>query len=103
MDRISSFRLFIVRYPPLDDLNWDVASGKAFFYVVTVVTTIGYGFFAPVTVPGRLMTMFLATFGIVTYVLFCLKEGKEVLVDFHLHHHHLPAPFFFVLCVIYLA
>ena len=54
-------------YPPLDDLDWDLATGKSFFFVVTIVTTIGYGFSAPVTMLGKLMTMLLATVGIVTF------------------------------------
>ena len=37
---------------------------QAIFFVITILTTIGYGHFAPVTTPGRLFCIFFAIVGI---------------------------------------
>jgi hypothetical protein len=66
-----------VTFPPLNDLDWDVASGKAFFFVVTVVTSIGYGFSAPTTTMGKLITMLLASVGVATCVVGAFARLRE--------------------------
>ena len=43
-------------------INWDYS--QAIFFVITILTTIGYGHFAPVTWPGRLFCIFFAIVGI---------------------------------------
>ena len=37
---------------------------QAIFFVITILTTIGYGHFAPVTMPGRLFCILFAIIGI---------------------------------------
>ena len=43
-------------------INWDYS--QSIFFVITILTTIGYGHFAPVTVPGRVFCIFFAIIGI---------------------------------------
>ena len=43
-------------------INWDYS--QAIFFVITILTTIGYGHFAPVTTPGRLFCILFAIVGI---------------------------------------
>ena len=43
-------------------INWDYS--QSIFFVITILTTIGYGHFAPVTVPGRIFCIFFAIIGI---------------------------------------
>lgn len=43
-------------------VNWDYI--QAIFFVITILTTIGYGHFAPVTMPGRLFCILFAIIGI---------------------------------------
>lgn len=45
-----------------EGLNWDFPG--AVFFCITIVTTIGYGTFTPVTNTGRIYTAFLSIFGV---------------------------------------
>ena len=49
--------------PDIDALNWTPAG--AFFYAFTIMTTIGYGTFAPATVGGKVATLIFGPIGIV--------------------------------------
>ena len=60
---IKSFTATKQTAPNLDDLKWTV-SGSTFF-AFTVLTTIGYGSFAPNTSEGKIFTCFFALFGVV--------------------------------------
>jgi hypothetical protein len=46
----------------LNNLNWEFSS--AIFFVITIITTIGYGTFAPETSGGMVFTIFFAFLGI---------------------------------------
>eukprot|EP00662_Eupelagonemidae_sp_cell21_P021570 gene21570-26495_t len=50
-------------WPDPDGLS-DWTPGGAMFFSLTVITTIGYGSFAPITQDGRLFTALYAVFGI---------------------------------------
>lgn len=48
--------------PDIEALNWTLAG--AFFYAFTIMTTIGYGTFAPATVAGKAATLIFGPIGI---------------------------------------
>jgi hypothetical protein len=66
--------------PDPDYLNWK--GGGEYLLALTIITTIGYGVFVPVTIEGRYFTMFyaLAGFCILGFAMGRTVEVIEVLV-----------------------
>ncbi|XP_058847649.1 potassium channel subfamily K member 16-like isoform X1 [Acipenser ruthenus] len=56
--------------------NWDFSS--SFFFVETVVTTIGYGYLAPRTAGGQIFCVFFAMFGIPLNLIVLNHVGKTL-------------------------
>ncbi|XP_067411283.1 potassium channel subfamily K member 16-like [Emydura macquarii macquarii] len=54
--------------------NWDLSN--SFFFVGTVVSTIGYGTLCPKTVAGQIFCVFFASFGIPLNIVFLHQVGK---------------------------
>ena len=50
--------------PQSDERNWGVSNSNSFLFAFTIVSTIGYGNFAPVTDGGKLFLMVYALVGI---------------------------------------
>ena len=59
-----------------DNLNWEMPS--AIFFVTTIVTTIGYGTFAPTTDGGKIFTVVFAFIGIAYFGMVVGLVGTEV-------------------------
>jgi hypothetical protein len=59
---------------PAATVNWDFAG--AWFYLITVVTTIGYGTYVPTSLAGKVITVPLAIVGI---ILFAVANGLMAL------------------------
>jgi len=51
--------------PSLEFLNWDIASSV--FFTTTLISTIGYGTFAPATGGGKAFTIIFSIFGIIFF------------------------------------
>ncbi|XP_069063568.1 potassium channel subfamily K member 16-like isoform X2 [Pleurodeles waltl] len=60
----------------IDHTNWDFSS--SFFFVGTVVTTIGYGTLAPRTAGGQIFCVIYALFGIPLNLIFLGNIGKKL-------------------------
>lgn len=75
IDRIRDILDGLGATPP-DESPWEQSTRCAFF-ALTVVTTIGYGTFAPVTNGGRIFTVFYAAVGIGA-VLICIMQVAVV-------------------------
>ncbi|XP_019373939.1 PREDICTED: potassium channel subfamily K member 16-like [Gavialis gangeticus] len=58
----------------VEQSNWDFSS--SFFFVGTVVSTIGYGKLCPKTAGGQLFCVFFALFGIPLNIVFLHRVGK---------------------------
>ncbi|XP_078518223.1 potassium channel, subfamily K, member 16-like [Lissotriton helveticus] len=65
----------------IDHSNWDFSS--SFFFVGSVVTTIGYGTLAPRTAGGQILCVIYALFGIPLNLIFLAHIGKKLSVLCH--------------------
>jgi hypothetical protein len=61
-----------------DNLNWEFPS--AVFFVITIVTTIGYGTFAPTTSAGKAFTVIFAFVGIAYFGMVVGLVGHQVVL-----------------------
>ena len=61
-----------------NNLNWEMSS--AIFFIITIVTTIGYGTFAPATDAGKVFTVVFAFIGIVYFGMVLGMVGDVLVV-----------------------
>ncbi|XP_028677617.1 potassium channel subfamily K member 16-like [Erpetoichthys calabaricus] len=60
----------------LNQTNWDFSG--SFFFVGTVITTIGYGYLAPRTAGGQIFCVLFAMFGIPLNLIVLSRVGKRL-------------------------
>jgi hypothetical protein len=67
LQKVLDFRVSnsLCSVPSLDALSW--SRGGAYYYVLTALTTIGYGTFVPATANGKVGSMLFVPFALVLF------------------------------------
>ena len=73
-DRLESLTTCGMPRPLDGDIDWDFQG--SIFFALTVVTTVGYGSFTPVTVGGRLFVIVYAVFGVSLIMTFIFQSAE---------------------------